>query len=201
MSVPTREVQGHIRGAAVREFLGWVADTWGGARLEAVVGRLGPEEARRFDPHAKALGVLSSTWYDAKTVHALIDSLLVGTSAEERERIAREGADAVMGRTLRGVYKLLFDWMATPARYAKYAHKLWASYYDSGTFRIEIPEPSVHVCVIRDWGAHHPFICDLNREASRTIYGAMKCKDVVCVRSRCVAHGDDECRFETRWKT
>jgi hypothetical protein len=195
----TGEVEGRIRGAAIREFFGWVAETWGEQRLREIVGRLDPDTAKLFDPDAKALGVLTSTWYEARDVHALVDSLLVGVGAAERERIASDGADAVMKRTLRGVYKLLFDWMATPTRYAKYAHKLWASYYDSGSFRIEMPEPGLAVCVIRDWRTHHPFICDLNREASRTIYGAMKCKGVTCTRPRCVAQGDDECRFETRW--
>src|SRR5690606_815825 len=135
------DIEGHVRGAAVREFFGWVAETWGEERLREIVGRLPPEVAKHFDAEAKALGVLSSSWYEAREVHALVDSLLVGTSAAERERIAREGADAVMKRTLRGVYKLLFDWMATPDRYVKYAHKLWASYYDSSVLEITQPEP------------------------------------------------------------
>ena len=199
MITPKNEVEGHVRGAAVREFFGWVAETWGDERLREIVGRLEPGVAKHFDAQAKALGVLTSTWYEAREVHALVDSLLAGASAAERERIAREGADAVMKRTLRGVYKLLFDWMATPARYAKYAHKLWASYYDAGTLDISMPEPGLAVSVIADWRAHHPFVCDLNREASRAIYQAMKCKDVTCVRTHCVARGDAECRFVTRW--
>jgi predicted hydrocarbon binding protein len=199
MSPTQNEVDGHIRGAAVREFFGWVAETWGDERLREIVGRLDSDAAKHFDAEARALGVLTSTWYDAKVVHALVDSLLVGVSAAERERIAHEGADAVMKRTLRGVYKLLFDWMATPARYAKYAHKLWDSYYDAGTVEITMPEPGFAVSVVRDWRAHHPFVCDLNREASRAIYQAMRCRDVTATRTHCVDRGDAECRFETRW--
>lgn len=199
MTTGASKSEGHIRGAAVREFFGWVGETWGDERLREIVGRLAPEVAARFDPDAKALGVLSSKWYDASEIHALVDSLLVSTSAAERERIAREGADAVMKRTLRGVYKLLFDWMATPERYAKYAHKLWASYYDESVLEIAHPEPGLAVSVIRGWRAHHPFICDLNREASRAIYGAMGCEDASCVRTHCVSDGEPMCRFETRW--
>ena len=55
-------------------------------------------------------------------------------------------------------------------------------------------------CTLRDWGAHHPFACDMNVEAATCIYEAMGQKGVSTERLSCVDRGNDCCRFITRWR-
>lgn len=195
----SRHGEGRIKGAAFREFLRWLESDFGKERVVAVARALPEETLGVLDPEGEALGVLSASWYPAAAVHALLDGLVGDLDAAERDRIAGEGARAVMRTTLRGVYKLLFDWMATPKRYAKFSGKLWGSYYDSGEFDVAMPDATTAVCTIRDWRGHHGFICDLNREAAAAIYEAMGCRDVRVQRVECVDRGDPHCRFVTRW--
>jgi hypothetical protein len=190
---------GNIKGVAFREFLVWYAGEYGADTLEAAAGVISREHAGVFEPEAETLGVLASKWYPGEMVHALMDELTRGRSVDEKQSMARRGADAVMAATLRGVYRVLFEWMANPARYARHAGKLWTSYYDSGALEIVARTQGSARSVIRDWKTHHPFICDLNREASRAIYQAMGCVDVSCRREACVSQGDALCSFVTRW--
>jgi predicted hydrocarbon binding protein len=191
---------GNIKGVAFREFLVWYARAYGGDALAAAARALPAGPTGSFDPAAETLGVLASKWYPGALVHALMDELVRGRSSDERARMARDGADAVMAATLRGVYRLLFEWIANPERYARYAGKLWRSYYDSGTLEIVETGADSARSVVRQWRTHHPFICELNREASRAIYQAMGCAEVHCERESCVAEGADVCSFVTRWR-
>ncbi len=191
---------GSIKGAAVREFVRWYAEQEGPEHLRELVARMPAEHRASLDPGTPALGLLANTWYDAELVHALLDAMVQDMDAAQREALARGGAEAVMAATLRGLYKVLFSWMASPSRYAKFSPKLWASYYDCGDFVVE-SSPGEAVCTIRNWSTHHSVICDLNREAARQIYLAMGCGGVNTVRTHCVAEGHDHCRFVTTWDT
>jgi hypothetical protein len=190
----------HIKGAAFREFLRWYAEQQGSERLIEHLEALPETDRAEFDPSAPALGVTDSRWYPASTVHRLLDEVMRGRSASEVRALATEGARAVMETTLRGIYRVLFSWMANPERYARHAHRLWDVYYDSGVFEVT-PQPDGRsaVSIVRDWRAHHPVICELNRGAAIAIYEAMGCSDVECLRTSCVEEGDEECRFVTRW--
>jgi hypothetical protein len=190
---------GKIKGIAFREFLVWYANEYGKGALAAAAHQLPSEHVGLFNPAAETLGVLASKWYPGELVHALIDELTRGRPADEQESMARAGANAVMAATLRGVYKVLFDWIATPQRYARHAGKLWTSYYDSGSLEVVESTRQSARAVVRDWRTHHPFICDLNREASRAIYEAMGCVDARCERIACVSSGDAACSFITTW--
>jgi hypothetical protein len=192
--------EGQIKGAAFREFLRWCDASLGRERLVEVAESLPASVRAHLETDAEALGVLTSVWYPASVVHALLDGLTMHMSPAEQRRLADEGAAAVMSATLKGVYKLLFDWMATPARYARFSPKLWASYYDCGTFEVTQRDDNQAVCTISEWETHHPFMCDLNRGAATAIYSAMGCKDADTEREQCVAKGDPHCRFVTRWK-
>jgi len=144
------------------------------------------------------LGVLANAWYSSSTVHALLDELTRGLGPEERVKLADRASEAVMAATLHGIYKALFRLMATPERYAKYAPRLWTTYYDSGTVTIVLSGNRAE-STIRHWSAHHPFMCELNRGAARAIYRAMGCKNVHVERIACVESGAPECRFATTW--
>ena len=188
-----------MKGAAFRELLRWYRNEYGTDALQDALNRLEPQDRDSFDPSDEFLGVFTTRWYDARLVHHLIDALVEPIVVDQRSAMAHAAAHAVMNRTLRGIYRVLFDWMATPARYAKYADKLWQSYYDSGEFVVRMPDEQSAICTIRDWEAHHRFICDLNRGAAAAIYEAMGCEDVVVTRQACIEDGDAECRFRTTW--
>lgn len=189
-----------IKGAALKEFLAWYGETRGEQEVHRVVDAL-PADARKwFDPDREAMGVLANAWYPAPAIHALLDRMTDGMGPAERDRFALDGSVAVMEKTLSGLYRTLFNILATPDRYAKFAPKVWAHYYRSGTFRIDEHAPGHHVAQVRDWNTHHPALCDMNRGAAVAIYGNMKLEDLKVTRDACIDDGDPECRFVIRWK-
>ena len=194
-------VSGRIKGAAFLEFLRWYEGQVGPERLRCIARAVPAVGDYELFPERRVLGVLASTWYPAELVHCLLDEIAGGLSPQDRGSLAMSGSQAVMDATLRGIYRTLFRWMASPQRYAKYAPKLWGAYYDSGRFSVTMPSNTEAVATIRDWATHHPLICDLNKGAAKAIYDAMGCADTSVERTACVANGDPECRFVTRWKS
>ncbi|HMI93826.1 MAG TPA: hypothetical protein VK509_20775 [Polyangiales bacterium] len=192
---------GRIKGAAFREFIAYYRTTYGAEGLAAVVTAMPPVHRRELDLRDAALGVLASEWYAAEVVHALLDEIARGKSEFALRELAAAASAAVMRATLRGLYRKLFEWMATPERYARYAPKLWGTYYDSGEVVVEfVPGELLATSTTRNWRSHHPLICELNRGASVEIYTAMGCRDVICDRAQCISRGDPHCRFLTRWR-
>lgn len=194
---------GHVKGVALREFLVWLEQTHGRERMVAVAHGL-PASARdalRLDDRLPSVGVLSSRWYPAAAIHALFDSVFAGLDASARAALVDRSADAVMAATLGGVYQVLFKWLATPERYARFADRLWRSYYDTGEMSVEQIGRHRAECTITDWRSHHPAACDMNRAAAAAIYRAMGCREVVVRRVACVAEGAAECRFVTTWSS
>jgi hypothetical protein len=192
---------GRIKGAAFKEFLLWYARTEGQARLDAHLAACPLELQDQLSAGQPGLSVLASRWYDAPHIHALLDEVARGRSQAELRQLATAGSQAVMDATLRGLYRVLFQWMASPDRYARYAGKLWDAYYDSGEFSVT-PEDGGKgaISIVRNWSSHHRLICELNRGAAIAIYAAMGLAGVTCQRPACVAEGNAECRFITRWK-
>lgn len=192
---------GRIKGAAFREFVAWCEGELGQARLVAVARELPPgvRHELALDLGRDSLGILSSRWYDAAAMHALVEVIFMEIDAGARQDATERAADAVMRSTLRGVYRILFEWLATPERYARFADRLWRSYYDSGEMRVELVRSTAAACTIRGWRAHHPRLCELNRAAASAIYRAMGCTDVTTRREACIDEGADACRFVTTW--
>ena len=89
--------------------------------------------------------------------------------------------------------------MMSPDRYARYAQRLWDRYYDCGIMLKESEGKNQQKTTIRDWGSHHPIICDLNTFGSRYIFEAMGCRGVKVTRISCVSQGDDCCSFSIQW--
>jgi len=190
---------GRIKGAAFREFLRWYSNEYSHERLVAALAAAGDRVQDPLERELPLLGVLANAWYSSSTVHALLDELTRGLEPEERAELANRASDAVMAATLHGIYKALFRWMATPERYAKYAPRLWTTYYDSGAVTIKLVSRNRAESMISGWSAHHPFMCELNRGAARAIYSAMGCQNVHVKRIACVESGAPECRFVTTW--
>jgi hypothetical protein len=194
-----RAVDDAIKGAALREFLGWYAGARSEEELRAVINGL-PAQARAcFDPALPALGVLASTWYPMEAIHALLDRMTAGMTRGEREAFAVEGASVVMRNTLTGLYKALFRVIATPDRYPRMASKVWSQYYRSGEFRVENLAPGSARSSIRDWSSHHPVLCDMNGAAAQVIYETMGCQGVGVTRIECAGAGGAACSFMVRW--
>ena len=190
---------GRIKGAAFIEFLRFCEHEYGTERVHSAVMSIPIELRHPLSVSLPTLGVLPSTWYAADTVHALLDALLSGVGSDARRRMAADISKAIMDATLKGVYRALFRVVATPERYARYASRLWTAYYDTGDFRIEMPNPKTAVATVRNWPSHHGFICELNRGAAEAIYTAMGLKNVVTTRAACIDGGAQACRFVSRW--
>jgi hypothetical protein len=198
---PATSHTSHIKGSAFAEFLRWCEREHGREVLTAQLSTLSPEarEKLHLDPTKESIGILASLWYDTPAIGGLVDALTRDASPQEREHMAQQAAQIVMQRTLRGIYRTLFQWLATPERYAGFADRLWRSYHDSGRMVVERASPNVAICTITDWHGHHPFMCAMCRASAEVIYREMGCRDVVCVREACVDDGDAVCRFVTRW--
>jgi hypothetical protein len=97
------------------------------------------------------------------------------------------------------VYRVLFETMMSPARYAKNAQKLFSRYYDAGTMTKTALSPTSHRSTVTGWQAHHPFLCELLLYTGVYVYRAMGCKDVKMERTACVGDGASECTFLTTW--
>jgi predicted hydrocarbon binding protein len=191
---------GRIKGAAFREFIAWYSATHGRERLHAHLAAMPKAFAAELDASSDTLGILTSQWYAAELVHALLDQIARGQSDAELHELGSAGSRAVMSATLSGLYRVLFQWMASPERYARYAPKLWSSYYDSGSVEVEVMDDALGaVSTVKRWRSHHRVICELNRGAAVEIYAAMACSQVTCERIACVDSGDAVCRFVTRW--
>jgi predicted hydrocarbon binding protein len=191
---------GRIKGAAFREFIAWYSATHGRERLRAHLAAMPSGFAAELDADGDTLGILTSQWYAAELVHALLDEIARGQSDATLYELGTAGSRAVMSATLSGLYRVLFQWMASPERYARYAPKLWGSYYDSGELDVQVMDDARGaISSVKRWRSHHRVICELNRGAALEIYAAMGCSQVTCERLACVDRGDTECRFVTRW--
>lgn len=188
-----------IKGAAIREFLVWIRVRLGDERVRATFARVDDAYRATFDPSADAFGVLASTWYPAPAVHALCDALTDGFTLEQQTALAREGSRVLMDRTMRGLYRFLFEQLVSPARFAAIAPRIWRTYFTSGERSTEILSPTRHDCVLKDWRGHHRFVCLVQVHATTWIYEVTGCRNVATVQSACVADGARECRWTVTW--
>src|SRR5438132_8359212 len=115
---------GRVKGAAIREFVRWYGAQYGDAEVAKLAESMTPEFRALIDPRAPFLGLIASEWYPAGGIHIVLDRMIAGRSAAERERISRDGAQAVIHETLHGVYKVFFELMVSPERYLKNAPRL-----------------------------------------------------------------------------
>jgi hypothetical protein len=189
-----------IKGSALREFVHWYGERRGRERLVSVIDGL-PDAARasfqRDDPY---LGMVSSAWYPAPSVHALIDALTVNLSPAERKAMAHDAAQTAFAATVKGVYKLLFETLMSPPRYLKNAQKLFSRYFNTGLMTKTALAPNKHRTVVTEWTSHHPVLCEIIVHTGVYVYGAMGCQEVVHARESCISDGAASCSFVVSWK-
>jgi hypothetical protein len=191
--------RGKIKGSAFAEFLNWYEKRFG---RDPVIGALaGAEQSFSFeiDRTRHGFGILASHWYDAEIVHCVLDQLAARHSKSELDALALDAADAIMTKTLRGVYRAVFALAVNPARYAQHVEKLWRLHYDTGVPLILAPDAHQHRVSYKDWKSHHPIICRLNMASARPIYSAMGCSNVRYERIACVSEGATHCESTITW--
>lgn len=191
---------GKMKGAAFREFVHWYREGYGAGALRAAIGRMPRPAQCDLDVERDDAGIIASSWYDAETVHALLDAITGSLTRAQRDALVRAGGRATIERTLTGVYKVAFASMATPDRYARYAQQLWRAYSTSGVTFVRVRGARHHEALLRDWTAHHPVLCDLNIAAGERLYELMGCRKVRIVQSGCVSRGHRHCIGDTTWE-
>ena len=188
------------KGVAFKELLIWLDQRLGREKLLGALALVPPECKGIVWPEADNFGILPSNWYPLPCVHKMLDGLTASMTRQTRFNLAQEAARAVMDVTLHGIYKAVVRAFVSPTLYAKFATKLWRSYYDSGDFKVIIAEDGLSAtATIGDWSGHHPFVCDMNITAATAIYQAMGQKGVATQRVACIGEGEPLCRYVTTW--
>jgi len=188
------------KGVAFKELLIWLDQRLGRDKLLQALAHLPPEYKNIIRVEAANFGILSSSWYPFPFVHKLLDELTGSMSRQERFDLAQEASRAIMEATLQGMYKAIVRAFVSPNLYAKFATKLWQSYYDSGDFKVVITADGHSAdSTVKNWSGHHSFVCDMNLMAATAIYEAMGLKEVSSKRVSCIDEGAPYCHFITSW--
>lgn len=190
-----------IKGAAFREFVAWYElHHHGSAVLRQTAERM-PDALRALvRPDEPALGLIASRWYPAALAHTVMDGVSRGLDADARSALVRESTRAVVALMMRGVYRFLFESVASPALYARYIQRVWSQLHDTGERVITLDGPTSGDSWIRHWPGHHPMLCEITTETMAEAFRAMKCRDVAVRRLGCVSHGASECHARVEWR-
>ncbi|MCA9609744.1 MAG: hypothetical protein KC619_29300 [Myxococcales bacterium] len=189
-----------VKGSALAYWLTWYAQHRDPAELGAIAARIPPEERGEIDPTSPTLGVISTAWYPAHAVGRILDGVTEGMSAKERAQLIEESTAAGVEQGIRGIFKLAFELLATPERYAKHIQRFWDQLHDTGTRRVEIVGPGEAISIIEDWPGHHPLLCTVTMETMAAVFRRMGLEDVEVMRVECVGAHDPRCKAIVRWR-
>ena len=202
MTGPTRArtgALGRIKGTPFADFMTWYEARYGREPVWAALSAASAKYGVEFDRARPGFGIVVSYWYDAEIVHAALDELAQRHTGSELDALTREAANAIMSKTLRGVYRAVFSLAVTPARYVQHVDKAWRLHYDNGRPIIIARENREHRISYKDWKSHHPVICRLNMATAVPIYGAMGCTNIAFERRACVSDGAEQCETVITW--
>jgi hypothetical protein len=189
-----------VRGASFLEGLRWYARVHGEEHLFQMVAAIPSPWRDLVDPERPALGVQPSSWYPSELINAIWDVVTDHLSPSERTTLARDCATAVMNGTLHGVYRVLFNLLATPERFAKNAQRLWDANYDTGTVTMRLTGPSTMLGATTGWRGHHAFACEITHFAGLATLEAMGCRDVRSSLSCLLDNGGRTCEGVFTWR-
>lgn len=188
-----------IKGAAFREFVGWLARELGQDELDRVVARMPDREQRMFVPGQASLGVLAASWYDARAVHAFLDGLAAGRSPGELDRLCTEGARGALEITLTGVHRAALRVVGSPELHALFAQRLWNTYYEDGEVTSERVGRTSQQISYRRWRSHHALLCKVTTASDLVVFPLMGLSRVRVTQLCCVDLGGDTCAHRVEW--
>ncbi len=191
---------GCIKGSAIRELVVWYERHHDAALLHAVARALPAELGAELDPDAIGLGLLSTRWYDARVVHAILDATVAKHPPEERDALLLSALRATVRGAAHGMYAFVIGQIASPELYARHIPRLWRLLQDSGERRIDLIGPGEALSITRGWRGHHPILCRVNQFTMATLLELMGKRDVRFERESCVSDGASECRYRFRWR-
>lgn len=157
------------------------------------------EERGGFDPTSTTLGVIPTVWYPTAAVGRVLDNVAATMTVAERTRMVRESTEASVAKSMRGIFKLAFQLLVTPDRYAKHIQRFWNQLHDTGIRTVEVVGPGEAVSLIEDWRGHHPLLCEATMETMAAVFRRMGLEDVEVMRVECVSTNDARCKAILRW--
>lgn len=169
--------RGSIKGVAIREFITYLDQREGVESVRSRLRNLPATLLAQLRLDAPGCGVLAGSWYSNDLVHPMLDAVLVGRSPEEQRQIAIEGDRAVMAATFGGIYRGLFQLLASPAMIARHAQTIWNKYYSDGEVTVDPIGPPEACLIIRQWRGYHPLIAQMSAEGFRIIYEGLGYRD------------------------
>jgi hypothetical protein len=181
-----------VKGAVLRETMIWYVTRFGRVEADRIFRAIPPERARVLHRVEPAFGIRASTWYPMSLLCPMLDAVTQGTLDEGRS-LAREANAAVVPRMIRGLYKVLFDAVATPTRYVRQVPHYWRRLHTTGQRSMVLRSPGEAVSVIEDWPGHHPLLCWTVIYTMAFLFEAMGYKTWEVDRVACVAHGGRRC--------
>lgn len=192
-------MEGRIKGAAFREFVLWYEEDFGRQATMACFARLPPEHQELLDLTKPAAGILASTWYPAALINTWLDIISEGWTPEHTTQICRSANAFTVPRLIKGVYRFLFESVATPSLYARHIRRAWRQLHTTGLRTITIVSPGYAESIIEQWPAHHPVLCQVTNETMAAVFRMMKLQNVTLERVHCVSQGDPRCVTYVRW--
>jgi hypothetical protein len=193
--------EGRIKGAALREFLEWYRATSGEGDLrDRLAGMPALGSLPNLDIDVAGCGVLASGWYDADDIHLLLDALIRGRTEAETQRLVTAGSEAALTRTLTGLHRTLMRVVASPRLHARFAQRLWSTYYDTGQVQSVCVNEHTQSITYTGWTSHHPMLCTMTTASDGVIFPMMGLSNVTVSPVECVADGATGCTHIVEWE-
>lgn len=177
----------------------WYVTRYGRVEADRIYRAVPPGQARVLNRAEPAFGILASNWYPMSIVRPVLDAATAGLPEEGRS-LAREANSVMVPRMIRGVYKVFFDMVATPDRYARHIARLWRRLHTTGDRTMVIRQPGEAFSVVENWPGHHPFLCWTVIYTMGFVFEAMGYKTWEVDRVACVAHGAKRCETVLHYK-
>jgi hypothetical protein len=188
-----------VKGALIREYLRWYSERFGKERVRQMSLAVPDDFRELLDPEAPWVAILPSSWYPARLVHAMLDSIVENHRGVDVDRLMKEASRHVVRHSTSGVYRLLLEKLVTPELYAMSVPRLWGQLHTTGKRRVEIVDRTA-TSTVSSWSGHHPVLCSITIEAMVAIFEMMGCRDVRWERAECVSHGGSRCITRLTWQ-
>lgn len=145
-------------------------------------------------------GVLASGWYNADDIHLLLDAIVRGRTEAEVQRIVTAGIQVALTRTLTGLHRTLMRVVGSPKLHARFAQRLWSTYYDTGQVQSVCVNEHTQSITYTGWTSHHPVLCAMTTASDAVIFPLMGLSGVTVSQVSCVLDGAPGCTHLVEWQ-